>query len=236
MNAAIHETGRWAIRILFLSLAITPWRQVWQVPRLVVVRRMIGVVSFVYGALHLVLYAADEAWDLARVASEIVLRIYLTLGFVTLLVLLALTITSTDGMVRRLGGRAWRRLHQLVYPTAVLAVIHHFMQAKANVEGPLIMAGLLLWLMAYRAWVAARGAGRLKLWMVALLGVVAAALTGLGEALYYRLKVNAPIGRILAANLDLDVTSLTPAAMVFAVTLAVTLIGIVRSVLSSASS
>jgi methionine sulfoxide reductase heme-binding subunit len=234
LNAAIHEIGLWGIRILFLSLAITPWRQVWQAPRLMVVRRMIGVASFVYIVAHLVLYAADQAWDLWKVATEIVLRIYLTIGFVALLALLAMAVTSTDAMVKKLGGRNWRRLHQLAYPTALLAVVHHYMQSKVNVDEPLIMSGLLFWLLTYRVWVAKRDGQRLKLWMVAVLGVGSAALTALGEGVYYNLKLNAPILAVMQANLDLelDVASLRPAVWVFAITLAVTLIGLVRAKLA----
>ncbi len=227
LNAAIHEIGLWAIRILFLSLAITPWRQVWQAPRLMLVRRMIGVAACCYVVVHLIMYMGDQAWDIGKVASEIVLRIYLTIGFVALLALLALAITSTDAMVKRLGGRNWRRLHMLVYPTALLAVIHHYMQSKVNIDEPLIMSGLLLWLMAYRVWVWARDGKRLALWMVGLLGVASSALTALGEALYYRFKLNAPILSVLEANLDYEM--LRPAVWVLLITLAVTLIGLVRA-------
>ncbi len=228
LNAAIHEIGLWTIRFLFLSLAITPWRQIWQAPRLMLVRRMIGVAAFFYVSFHLLMYAGDQAWDLYKVASEIVLRIYLTIGFTALLCLLALAVTSTDAMVKRLGGRNWRRLHWLIYPTALLGVIHHYMQSKVNVDEPLIMSGLLLWLMAYRVWVWARDGHRLKLWMVALLGVACSGLTALGEGVYYWIKLNAPIARVMQANLDFDMW-MRPAWVVFMITLAVTLVGIARA-------
>lgn len=227
LNAAAREIGLWTIRFLFLSLAITPWRQIWQAPRLMAVRRMIGVAAFCYVSIHLLMYAWDQAWDLWKTASEIVLRIYLTIGFVALLALLALAATSTDAMVKRLGGRNWRRLHWLVFPTALLAVTHQYMQSKVNVDQPLIMSGLLLWLMAYRVWVWARDGHRLKLWMVALLGVASAALTALGEGVYYWIKLNAPIVRVLEANLDYEM--LRPSVWVLAITLAVALVGLVRA-------
>lgn len=230
LNAAIHEIGLWGIRILFLSLAITPWRQVWQAPRLMLVRRMIGVTAFAYIIVHLVLYAADQAWNIGKVASEIVLRIYLTIGFVALLGLAALAITSTDAMVKRLGGRKWRNLHRLTYPIALLAVIHHYMQSKVNVDAPLIMSGLLLWLLAYRVLVAWKDGKRLPLWVVGALSVASAGLTALGEAIYYWIKLNAPIARVLQANLDFDdLTMLRPAMIVLIITLATTLAGIARA-------
>ena len=76
---------------------------------------MIGVGAFVYAACHITLYVADQMFDLWKVASEIVLRLYLTIGFTALLGLAALAITSTDGMVRRLGGKRWQRLHNIIY-------------------------------------------------------------------------------------------------------------------------
>src|SRR5262245_24208066 len=93
IDASIHELGLWTIRILFLALAITPLRVLWAWPGLLESRRMLGVAAFAYVMVHLVFYAIDLKWDLAKVASEIVLRIYLTIGFVALLGLAALAAT-----------------------------------------------------------------------------------------------------------------------------------------------
>src|SRR5258708_22341478 len=100
LNEAIHATGLWAVRLLLLSLAATPMRQILRLPQLIVVRRMIGVAAFAYAVGHLALYAADQALDPARVGAEIVLRLYLTIGFAAFLLLAALAITSTHGMIR----------------------------------------------------------------------------------------------------------------------------------------
>src|SRR5581483_9687902 len=142
--------GLWTIRFIFLALAVTPLRAVLQWPRLILVRRMVGVAAFAYVLVHFGLYITQEAFDLAKVASEILLRIYLTIGFVALLGLAALAATSTDAMVRRLGRR-WQRLHRLVYAIALLAVVHYWMQAKLEVWEPTVMAGIYTWLMGYRA-------------------------------------------------------------------------------------
>src|SRR3981081_2340225 len=112
LNEAIHQIGLWGFRFLLISLTITPASQMLQLPRLILVRRMIGVASAAYIAIHFSLYVGDQMFDFAKVASEIVLRIYLTIGFVALIGLFALAATSTDTMVRRLGGRRWSRLHQ----------------------------------------------------------------------------------------------------------------------------
>src|SRR3954465_13914795 len=85
IDASIHELGLWTIRLLFLALAITPLRVLWAWPGALELRRMIGVAAFAYGLVHLTAYALDLKWDLVKVASEIVLRIYLTIGFIALL-------------------------------------------------------------------------------------------------------------------------------------------------------
>ena len=132
-NEAIHEIGLWTIRLIFLALAVTPLRQILQWPRLILVRRMIGVAAFAYVLVHFSFYIGEpEAFDLEKVASEIVHRVYLTIGFAALLGLAALAATSTDGMVRRLGGRRWQLLHRLVYAIGVLAVIHYCFQSKLD--------------------------------------------------------------------------------------------------------
>ncbi|MGE0119052.1 MAG: sulfite oxidase heme-binding subunit YedZ [Dongiaceae bacterium] len=228
LNEAVHQLGNWTLKLVLISLAVTPSRSLLQWPRLMQVRRMVGVAAFVYAAAHLTLYAADEAFDLGKVATEIVLRIYLTIGFAALLILVAMAATSTNGMVRRLGGRRWRRLHRLVYVAALLGVVHFFMQVKANVDEPWVMAGLFAWLMGYRAllWFGPSG-GRLAAWAPTLLAVLAAAGTALGEALYYWLKLGAPSTRVLAANLSLD-AGLRPACIVLAICLAVAALATLR--------
>src|SRR2546423_2436434 len=147
---AIHQVGLWMLRFLFIALAITPLRQIVQWPRLILVRRMIGVAAFAYGLAHISLYLADLKFDFAKAATEIALRIYLTIGFTALLGLAALAATSTDAMVRRLGARRWQRLHRLIYVIALLAVVHYCMQSKLDLWEPAIIAGIYAWLMGYR--------------------------------------------------------------------------------------
>lgn len=225
LNEAIHQIGLWTIRLIFLALAVTPLRQILEWPQLILVRRMIGVAAFAYGLMHLTLYAASERFELEKVASEIVLRVYLTIGFAALLGLAALAATSTDRMIRRLGGKGWQRLHRVVYATGVLAVIHFCFWAKLDEWEPTIMAGLLGWLFGYRLllWRFGR-CGHLALPWVAVLGVMAAIVTALGEAVYFRLAFNAPLIRVLGADLSLA-TGLRPAAVVLGIGLAATIAG-----------
>ncbi len=225
VTEAIHELGLWTIRFLFLSLAITPLHLAWRWPQLILVRRMIGVAAFAYALAHIGGYVVDQGFDLAKVASEIVTRVYLVIGAVAALGLAALAATSTDGMIRRLGGRNWRRLHQLGYGIGLLGSIHYFMQSKLFVDEATVLGGLYLWLMGYRllAWFGPVSLGRL-----AVLGLAAAGLTALGEAGYYTLTRGIDLGRVLAANLS-TVTGIRPAVYVLGITLAVTLVAALRA-------
>jgi len=150
LTELIHQTGLWAFRFLLLSLAVTPLRQMLRYGRLVLVRRMVGVASAVYAAAHLLLYFANHAFVLEKAIREIATSNYLLIGLAALFGLLVLAATSTDGMVRRLGGRRWQNLHRIVYLLAPLALWHFFLQSKADVGEPTLMAGLLLWLLGYR--------------------------------------------------------------------------------------
>jgi sulfoxide reductase heme-binding subunit YedZ len=231
LNEAIHQIGLWTIRFLFIALAITPLKAILHWQRLILVRRMIGVAAFAYICIHFSLYVVDQAFDFAKVASEIALRIYLTIGFAALLGLAVLAATSTDAMVRRLGRR-WQQLHRLVYVITVLALIHYWLQSKLEVWEPTIFCGIYFWLMGYRllaAEFAVRGV--LPLAWVAVLAPIAAALTGLGEAIYFHFAYHAPIGRVLDANLTLQ-TGIRPAPIVFALGLAVFVAGLLRTKLA----
>jgi len=227
---AIHQAGLWMLRFLFIALAITPLRRIVQWPGLILVRRMVGVAAFAYGLAHISLFLADLKFDIAKAATEIALRIYLTIGFVALLGLAALAATSTDAMVRRLGARRWQRLHRLVYAIALLAIVHYCMQSKLDLWEPTIIAGIYAWLMGYRLLVKLVGVrGKLPLAWVGALSLAAPVLTALGEAAYFRVALGVDPTRVLSANWSL-VAGLRPAPVVLGLGVAVTAIGIVRSV------
>lgn len=213
----LHEAGDWAIRLLFLALAITPLRLLLGWPGLVAFRRMLGVAALAYVCLHLSIYVVDVAFDLGKAVSEIWLRSYLTIGFIALLCLIPLGVTSTNGMLRRLGGKRWRRLHQTAYVIAILAIVHFFWQSKLDITEPVIMAGLYLWMMAFRLLPkrAQRGGAALA-WMAGI-AVLVAVLTAFGEALYYNLRVGAKMERVLGAHLSFDY-NLAPGWIVLAIT------------------
>jgi methionine sulfoxide reductase heme-binding subunit len=221
LTEVIHAVGLWMIRFLFLSLLITPARELLRWPRLILVRRMVGVAAFAYGLAHIGGYVADQMFDLAKVATEIALRIYLTIGFVALLMLAALAATSTDGMIRRLGSERWRRLHRLSYVIGILGLIHFFIQSKLDVTEPTIMAGFFVWLMGYRA-IAPVWRGRaMPVWTTGALAVAAGLVTALGEAAYFWAVNGVDPTRVLAANLVFGL-GLRPAWIVFLTAAALT--------------
>lgn len=226
VDRAIREIGDWAIRLLLLSLAVTPLRQVFHWPRLAAVRRRIGVAAFCYVALHFTLYVADQKFDLAKVAGEIALRLYLTIGFTALLTLTALAVTSTDAMARRMGGRAWRRLHWLAYPAAVLGVVHFFLQAKLDNSEPMLMAGILGWLLLYR--LIRRRSGEVTLPAVTVLGLAVGAAVIAAELAMFWFKFAAPPLRVLQAMLTFE-AGWRPGIAVLAAGLAVALAAWIRS-------
>lgn len=230
LTEAIHEYGLWTIRLIFIALVISPARVVLQWPALLQVRRMIGVAAFFYILIHFSLYVADESFSIPTVISEIVLRIYLTIGFTALFGLGILAVTSTDGWQRRLGARRWQKLHRIVYVIGLLAVIHFFMQSKLDEWEPTVMAGIYLWLMGCRALAWHFGRGKLPLWAMAGLTVVAAALTALGEAFYLWVSMGAPFALVIEANLSLA-TGLRPAWVVLAATGSVVLLGALRALI-----
>jgi sulfoxide reductase heme-binding subunit YedZ len=203
VNDAIHSTGNYTVWLVIISLAITPARRLFMAPKLINMRRTLGVAAFCYAALHLSLYVVDQKYDLAKVVSEIALRFYLTIGFAALLGLIALAATSTDGMIKRLGAARWNRLHQAVYVIAILGVIHFLLQTKIEISESIMAAGFLVWLLGYR--VLHRFVGNVTPAWQLVLTVVASALTACGEAAWYAVLSSKAAGlRVFAVNLDWD--------------------------------
>jgi methionine sulfoxide reductase heme-binding subunit len=200
VTEAIHQSGDWAVRLLLVSLLVTPLRHVADWPRLILIRRMVGVAALGYTLLHLALYVVDQRYDLAQVASEIVLRFYLTIGFVALVGLAVLGATSTDAMIRRLGAISWNRLHSIVYLLTTLSILHFFLQTKIDVTEPVLMLGLFVWLMGFR--LMRRLSVPLGIWSLGALALLAPVATALLEGLWYATMTGVMASRVLAANLD----------------------------------
>lgn len=216
---AIHVSGDWAVRLVLLSVAITPLRHLTGQAKLVGVRRTIGVAGLAYAALHVSLWAVDLGLVPGRMATEILVRPYLTIGFVALAGLVALGVTSTDGSIRRLGA-GWKRLHGLVHPILALILIHLFMQSKLDLAQGAILTGIAFAGLAVRMMIDRRM--ELGLRAVAIATVCALAFGAAAEAVWFVLKTGRGVWPILEANF-VFVARIAPAWVAGGITLTVTL-------------
>lgn len=154
-----RSTGDWTLRFLLLTLAVTPLRRLTGWHTLARFRRMLGLYAFFYGVLHLSSYLTfDHAFALSEIVKDIVKRPFITVGFITLVLMVPLAATSTNKMVRCLGAKRWMGLHRLVYVIAPLGVMHFWWMVKKDVTEPALYAAVLAALLGYR--VAARLAER----------------------------------------------------------------------------
>lgn len=150
---AFHRiSGDWAIRILLLSLAVTPFSKILKSPKPILFRRMIGLFAFFYVFLHLSGYVwLDKAFAWPDIWQDILKRQYITVGVTALVLLVPLAVTSTKGWIKRLGARNWQRLHKSVYLIGVLAVVHFIMMRKGFQIEPLVYAAILAGLLLFRS-------------------------------------------------------------------------------------
>ena len=151
IEEAVRQSGLWALRILLVALAVTPLRRLTGIAALARFRRMIGLFAAFYAVLHLSAYIGlDQFFDWAAIWKDIVKRPYITVGMGAFLVLVALSATSTDGMIRRLGGKRWRALHKLVFAAGVGGCLHYFMLVKGWQPAPMIYGAILAVLLLLR--------------------------------------------------------------------------------------
>jgi len=151
-----HATGDWAIRFLLITLAVTPLRKIFNQPLLTRFRRMLGLFAFFYVVVHLMMYLTfDQMFDVKAIFADVAKRLYIMAGTAGLLMLIPLAVTSTAGMVRRMGPKNWQRLHRLIYFATLAGVIHYYWLVKSDVREPLMYGGILLVLMLFR----------LRMWM-----------------------------------------------------------------------
>ncbi|HEY8520337.1 MAG TPA: protein-methionine-sulfoxide reductase heme-binding subunit MsrQ [Gammaproteobacteria bacterium] len=147
----LHTVGKTSLNLLLVTLAVTPVRRLTGWNRLVTVRRMLGLFAFAYALLHVVVYLTlDRQLDMPTIVEDVVERPYITLGMLAVVLLVPLAVTSTNRMQRRLGRR-WVTLHRLVYPIAILAVVHFWWQTKAKLDPePLVYSAILALLLGAR--------------------------------------------------------------------------------------
>ncbi|UDM16554.1 sulfite oxidase heme-binding subunit YedZ [Vogesella sp. XCS3] len=147
-----RDSGSWALNLLLAGLAITPLRRLGAPGWLLRLRRMLGLYAFFYASVHLLIYLwLDQLFDWPAIVHDIIKRPFITVGMAAFALLLPLAITSTDGWLRRLKRR-WGQLHRLVYPLAVLAVVHYLWLVKRDLTEPLLYAAVLGLLLGLRLW------------------------------------------------------------------------------------
>jgi len=145
-----HTTGTWTLRFLLLTLSITPLRRILKQPDLIRFRRMLGLFAFFYGCLHLTTWVVlDKFFDPHEMLADITKRRFITVGMLGFVLMLPLAITSTERWVRRLG-KNWRRLHRLIYASALAGVIHYWWLVKSDIRLPLLYGVILIVLLTLR--------------------------------------------------------------------------------------
>ena len=162
------ETGTWGLNFLLITLSVTPMRRISGWIEIARIRRMLGLFGFFYVCLHFTTYLwLDQYFSVTDIIDDIVERPYITIGLSGLLMLIPLAITSTNAMVKRLGGANWRRLHRLAYTAAAAGVVHFIWLVKTDLREPLIYLAILIALMVLRAPPVVRliQSARKKLWL-----------------------------------------------------------------------
>ena len=151
VNFAILTTGMMALIFLMLTLLVTPLRKVSGWNWIIFARRTLGLYAFFYACLHfLIFFCLDRSFSVSSTLTEMAKRNYLIIGSIALLVMVPLAVTSTNAMIKRLGGKRWRALHRLAYVAGIAGVIHYYMQTKKDVRQPLVFMAILALLLVYR--------------------------------------------------------------------------------------
>jgi len=154
-----HSTGDWTLLFLLFTLSITPLRKLTGFLELIRFRRMLGLFAFFHATLHFITYIwLDKFFDIHEMLADIAKRKFITVGFTAFVLLIPLALTSTSGMIRRLGGKRWQRLHRLIYVSAILGVFHFLWLVKADIRRPVYYGTALAMLLLWRilAWASAR--------------------------------------------------------------------------------
>jgi sulfoxide reductase heme-binding subunit YedZ len=151
IEAITRETGTWTLRFLVITLAVTPLRRLTGWNEAITFRRMLGLFAFFYGTLHLLTYVwLDQFFDVASMLKDVAKRPFITAGATAFLLMVPLAVTSTAGMIRRMGGRAWRRLHRLAYASAGVGALHYWWLVKLDTRRPRNYAVILAVLLGVR--------------------------------------------------------------------------------------
>lgn len=146
-----HSTGDWILIFLLITLSISPLRKLTGMLWLIRYRRMFGLFAFFYATLHFLTYIwLDKFFDVHEMLADVAKRRFITVGFTGFVLLIPLALTSTQGWIRRLGGKRWQALHRLIYFSAIAGVIHYWWLVKADIRKPAQYAFILCLLLGYR--------------------------------------------------------------------------------------
>ncbi|HEV2417281.1 MAG TPA: protein-methionine-sulfoxide reductase heme-binding subunit MsrQ [Terriglobia bacterium] len=146
-----HKTGTWTLIFLVLTLAITPARKLLRLPELIRFRRMLGLFAFFYVFLHFSTWIGlDKFFDWTEMWHDVHKRPFITVGFTGFVLMIPLAVTSTAGWIRRLGGRRWQRVHQLIYLSAIAGVIHYYWLVKSDIRKPVFYGVVVAFLLLLR--------------------------------------------------------------------------------------
>jgi len=146
-----RSTGTWTLTFLLITLSITPLRKLTRQPWLIQLRRMLGLYAFFYACLHFTTYIwLDQFFDLSAIYKDVLKRPFISIGFAGFVLLIPLALTSTNAIIKRLGGKNWQRLHRLVYLIAIGGAIHYWWLVKKDITQPAIYAAVLAALLGYR--------------------------------------------------------------------------------------
>lgn len=149
-----RSLGTWTLVFLLITLSITPLRNLSGWSWLIRLRRMAGLFAFFYALLHFITYIwLDQFFDLSSIYKDVIKRPFVTIGFTAFVLLIPLAVTSTNAMMKKLGGKRWQMLHRLIYLIAIFAVLHYWWLVKKDITQPLIYAAVLATLLGYRVWI-----------------------------------------------------------------------------------
>jgi methionine sulfoxide reductase heme-binding subunit len=153
IEAVTRGMGLWALRFLLITLTVTPLRKLAHLPWLGRLRRMLGLFTFFYASLHLMTYVwFDQFFDWGAIAKDILKRPFITAGMIAFVLMVPLAVTSSNAMVRRLGGRRWQELHRTIYAIAMIAVLHFWWMVKLDTREPMIYGLIVAALLGIRFW------------------------------------------------------------------------------------
>lgn len=183
-DAIIKESGLWAIRFLILTLAVSPIRAILGWPKLISVRRTLGIATFIYSLIHLLGWLVDIDFDWSLAGLEIYLRLYLLIGFIAFLMMIPLALTSLDSTIKKLGGKNWQRIHRFVYFIGVLSIFHFYLLLeKLSTPEAQVLVGIFIFIMSWR--LLRLITTKISFIMLYSLSLISGILTMFVEILYY---------------------------------------------------